>query len=112
MTVLVTVGVRNGYGLHLADIENDAHREVALKYTYIAPAVSVAASTAGKLSMVFFIIRLLGTSARSVHRWFLSTVTGIMIVLNLLVIGILLGHCQPMEKSWKPLIPGSCLDDR
>jgi hypothetical protein len=109
MTVLVAVGVHNGYGLHLTDIKNDAQREVALKYTYIAPAVSVVASTAGKISMVFFLIRLLGTSAQSVHHWFLLTITGIMVALNLFVIGILLGHCRPMEKSWKPLIPGSCI---
>jgi len=111
MTVLVTVGVHNGYGLRLDDIDNEAHREEAPKYTYIAPAVSVAASTAGKISMVVFLIRLLGTSSQNFHRWFLFTVTGIMVVLNLFIIGILLGHCRPTEKSWKPLIPGSCLSN-
>lgn len=109
MTILVSIGVHYGYGLHLASITDPYSQEQALKYTYIAPSVSVVASTAGKLSMVFFLIRLLGHSANNSHRWFLFSVTAVMVGLNIFVIGVLLGQCSPMEKSWKPTMPGTCL---
>ena len=32
-----------------------------------------------------------------------------MIALNIFVIGVLLGQCTPMEKSWKPDVDGTCL---
>lgn len=32
-----------------------------------------------------------------------------MIALNIFVIGVLLGQCTPMEKSWKPNVKGTCL---
>ncbi|KAF2871669.1 hypothetical protein BDV95DRAFT_594739 [Massariosphaeria phaeospora] len=106
---LVSAGVHYGYGMHLADIGTEYEREQALKYTFIAPAVSIVSSTTGKISMVFFLVRLLGSSARKMHLWFLFSVTFVMIGLNVFAIGILLGNCQPMEKSWKPLTPGKCL---
>jgi hypothetical protein len=110
MTALVSAGVRHGYGLHLEEIKNPNDRERALMYTYIAPSVSIAASTFGKVSMVLFLIRLLGYSAKKRHLWFLYSVTVIMIGLNIFAMGILLGGCSPMEKSWKPLTPGTCVN--
>ncbi|PSN70584.1 hypothetical protein BS50DRAFT_486793 [Corynespora cassiicola Philippines] len=106
---LVSAGVKYGFGLHLLDIKSDHDREQALKYTFIAPAISIVASTAGKISMVFFLIRLLGSSAKAIHRWILYTVTFIMVGLNIFIIGVLLGNCTPMEKTWKPATPGKCL---
>ncbi|KAF3036404.1 hypothetical protein E8E11_005935, partial [Didymella keratinophila] len=55
MTALVSAGVSHGYGLHLADIKNPYDREKALMYTYVAPAVSIVATTFGKVSMVLFL---------------------------------------------------------
>ncbi|KAF3042717.1 hypothetical protein E8E12_009062 [Didymella heteroderae] len=55
MTVLVSVGVSHGYGLHLVDIKNPYDREKALMYTYVAPAISIMAATFGKVSMVLFL---------------------------------------------------------
>jgi hypothetical protein len=95
--------------MHLDDITNDYDREQALKYTFIAPAPSIVSSTAGKISMVFFLLRLLGTSAERWQKWFLFSVTFIMIGLNIFAIGFILGNCQPVEKSWKPMLPGKCL---
>jgi hypothetical protein len=67
MTALVSAGVSHGYGLHLADIQNPYDREKALMYTYVAPAVSIVAATFGKVSMVLFLVRLLGYSAKKRH---------------------------------------------
>jgi len=64
MTVLVSAGVHHGYGMHLADIKTPEDRKKALMYTYVAPSVSIFAATFGKISMVLFLVRLLGHSAK------------------------------------------------
>lgn len=109
MSGLVTIAVNYGYGLHLADITDPYNREQALKYTYVSPPVAILASTAGKISMVFFLLRLLGHSAGRGYRWFLFSMTGIMISLNVYAIGTIVGQCTPVEKSWKPWVSGKCL---
>ncbi|KAF2123876.1 hypothetical protein P153DRAFT_303213 [Dothidotthia symphoricarpi CBS 119687] len=110
MSVLVSVAVQYGYGLHVADITDTYRREQALKYVYIAPAPCILSSTAAKISMVFFLLRLLGHSATKRHRWVLYIVTGIRVALNVFIIPIIVGQCSPIEKSWKPWVPGKCLD--
>lgn len=96
MTTLVSAGVSHGYGLHLEDIKDPFDREKALMYTYVAPSISIVAATFGKVSMVLFLVRLLGHSAKKRHLWFLYSVTFIMIGLNIFAIGVLLGGCSPM----------------
>lgn len=110
MTALVSAGVNHGYGLHLEDIKDPRDRERALMYTYIAPSISIVASTFGKISMVLFLIRLLGYSAEKRLLWFLSSVTGVMVGLNGFAIGILLGGCSPMRKAWVPNTLGTCIN--
>lgn len=107
MATLVSIGVKHGYGLHLEDIIELNGRELALKYTYISPAPSIIASTSGKISMVLFLLRLLGHSATRRHRYFLFSVAAIMVALNIFTIGVILGQCSPIEKSWKPWIAGN-----
>ena len=109
MTALVSAGVHHGYGLHLDDIKDTRDREQALMYTYVAPSISIVASTFGKISMVLFLVRLLGYSAKRRHIWFLYSVTVIMVGLNVFAIGVLLGGCSPMQKAWIPTTPGTCI---
>ena len=110
MTALVSTGVHHGYGLHLEDIKGSQDREQALMYTYIAPSISIVASTFGKISMVLFLVRILGHSGRKRHLWFLYSVTFVMIGLNIFAIGILLGGCSPMQRAWIPSLPGTCIN--
>jgi hypothetical protein len=109
MAALVSIGVYHGYGLHLEDIKGSHDREHALMYTYVAPSISIVASTFGKVSMVLFLVRILGHSAKKRHFWFLYSVTFVMIGLNVFAIGILLGGCSPMQRAWIPSLPGTCI---
>jgi hypothetical protein len=110
MTALVSTGVHHGYGLHLEDIQGSQDREQALMYTYLAPSISIVASTFGKVSMVLFLVRLLGQSAKQLHLWFLYSVTFVMIGLNIFAIGILLGGCSPMQRAWIPNLAGTSIN--
>jgi hypothetical protein len=110
MTALVSTGVHHGYGLHLEDIKGSQDREQALMYTYVAPSISIVASTFGKISMVLFLVRILGHSARKRHLWLLYSVTFVMFGLNIFAIGILLGGCSPMQRAWISSLPGTCIN--
>ena len=109
MMTLISAAVSHGYGLHLREITNPQDREITLMLTYLAPAVSVLASTLGKISMVIFLVRLLGSSTKRGHLWLLYGVTMIMISFNIFIIGVFLGQCTPMQKSWRPEVPGTCV---
>jgi hypothetical protein len=112
MATLVSIGVKHGYGLRLEDIIELNERKLALKFTYISPSPSILASTSGKISKVLFLLRLLGHSATRRHRYFLFSVAAIMVALNIFTNGVILGQCSPIEKGWKPWIPGKCLSAR
>jgi len=109
MMALISAAVSNGYGLHLKEITSSKDREMTLMLTFLAPSVSVLASTLGKISMVLFLVRLLGSSVKKAHLWLLYGVTAVMIGVNVFMIGIFLGQCKPMEKSCRPNVPGSCV---
>ena len=54
MIALVSAAITHGYGMYLFDIGDPFDREQALMLTYVAPTISILASTLGKLSMVLF----------------------------------------------------------
>jgi hypothetical protein len=110
MTAMVSTGVHHGYGRHLENIEDPHNHEQALMYTYVTPSISIVASIFGKVSMVLFLVRMMGHSAKSRHLWFLYLVTFVMVGLNIFAIGISLGGCFPMEKAWIPSLSGTCIN--
>ena len=110
MMALVSAAITHGYGMHLVYIEDPLDREQALMLTYVAPTISILASTLGKLSMVLFMVRLLRQLARRYHLWLLYSVAAVMIGANIFTVGLLLGGCMPMEKSWRPEAAGSCIN--
>jgi hypothetical protein len=103
-------GADHGYDLHLEDIKDLWDRGQALMYTYIAILISIVAWTFGKVTMVLFIVRILGRSAEKRHLWFLYSVTFVMVGLNTFSTELLLGGWFPMQKAWIPSLSGMCID--
>ncbi|PGH01628.1 hypothetical protein AJ79_07876 [Helicocarpus griseus UAMH5409] len=111
-SVLVSVATSYGFGLHAADILDQGDREMALKYVMIPAAVALMSTALSKISVMLFLIRLLGIAAKLVHKIILYTATAVMVGANILAIVILLAFCDPYEKTWRPYIPGKCMDPR
>ncbi|KAL4791442.1 hypothetical protein BDV19DRAFT_381542 [Aspergillus venezuelensis] len=107
-SALVQVGVSYGLGKHIADISDPIDQENALKYTVIAPIFSVVSTTAGKISVSIFLLRLMGQSAKPWQKWFLYILNSISIVWNSLAIVAIIGFCRPAKRIWRPETPGSC----
>ena len=95
--------------MHLLEIPNPEDRIKAFKYTVIAPNFSVVSTTTGKISIVIFLLRLLGPASTSFQRWFLYALTFVSICMNILAIVVIMGFCIPAEKIWRPETPGSCM---
>lgn len=66
-------------------------------------------TTAGKLSVALFLLRVMGQTATKVHRWFLYVLSFISIVVNVLCIIAVIGFCIPPESIWNPHVPGRCM---
>ncbi|KAL4913953.1 hypothetical protein BDW62DRAFT_205105 [Aspergillus aurantiobrunneus] len=105
---LAQVAVSFGLGKHIDDITDPSDQINALKYTTIAPNFSVVSTTTGKISVVIFLLRLMGQSANIWQRWFLYVLTVVSIAWNIVAIIVIIGFCRPAEKIWKPDTEGSC----
>ncbi|KAI1392810.1 uncharacterized protein F4822DRAFT_141699 [Hypoxylon trugodes] len=105
---LVTVGASHGLGKHTKDIKDPHDLSEAIKYTIIAPTLSIISSTCSKISIIIFLVRLMGVTAK---RWQLFTLWGlsiVMVALNILAIVVIVRFCDPPAKQWDPSLPGTC----
>lgn len=106
---LVAVGIKYGLGVHYEAIPDAGDRINAFKYTILAPNFSVISTTTGKISVVLFLLRVMGQAATKLQRRFLYVVTVISVIVNIMCIVILIGFCVPAESIWNPSVPGHCM---
>lgn len=95
--------------MHLLEILDQDDRTIAFKYTIIAPKFSVMNTTAGKISVVLFLLRLMGQAVTKTKRTFLYVSTIVSIIVNVMYIVVLMGLCIPAEKIWNSSTPGHCM---
>lgn len=95
--------------MHYHAIPSPADRINAFKYTILAPNFSVISTTTGKISVVLFLIRVMGQAATKLQRYFLYVVTVISVVVNIMCIVVLIGFCVPAQSIWNPSVPGHCM---
>ncbi|PGH17305.1 hypothetical protein AJ79_01189 [Helicocarpus griseus UAMH5409] len=108
-TALVTVSTTYGFAKHLWDIHDPEDQAQALKYTWIAPAISLIPSCAAKISVMLFLLRVLGRAVKLYHKIVLYGAALIMIGANCVSFSILLDYCKPREMAWRPYLNGKCM---
>jgi len=107
--VSIQLSVANGLGHHVADIRME-HLEIILFYgTVIAPAVTIAASVASKISFALTLLRICSTGCTEKIKRVIWGVIISLLALLLVAIVMLLATCSPIEKNWRPYIEGHCL---
>lgn len=78
------------------------------KMTLGSTAENTAGTTLVKISVTFFVLRLIqGTHAPV--RWTLYAQLMVLIPITIATFSLLLVQCRPMEKYWNPAVPGYCL---
>jgi len=96
---------KQGYGRHVWDVPVD-HIQTMVVNISIAGSFSLVAATWSKTSFAISMLRL-------VHGWQRVFVWFIIITVNI-AMGVSATlpwtYCKPVQKSWNPTIPGTCLD--
>ncbi|XXH05560.1 hypothetical protein Hte_011992 [Hypoxylon texense] len=111
-SALVTVGASHGLGKHEHDIEDPHNHSEAIKYTIIAPVMSIISSSSSKVSIFIFLIRLMGVTAKRWHLYFLWGLCVLMGLLNLYAIVLILRFCSPTAYQWDKSLDGTCIDPK
>lgn len=107
--VLTTISVNLGYGAHMAYLSHQQASE-AIRYQYIIEPLSYLALVLGRVSFAVSLIQLIGVT--KLRRWmFYGLIIG-QVVINLIMIGIQLGQCNPPAKYWNPTVKGKCMSPR
>ncbi len=81
----------------------------AIKYQYMVQPFAVLALVFGRVSFAVSLLKIIGITSR-LRRWMLYQLIIGQFVINLIFIGLFLGHCTPVEKYWNPSIPGTCMN--
>ncbi|KAL7620315.1 hypothetical protein AAE478_009309 [Parahypoxylon ruwenzoriense] len=109
-SALVTVGVSHGLGRHREQITDLHDRSEAIKYTIIAPVLSIISSSCSKISILIFLVRLMGMTAKKWQLYFLWGLCVILVGLNIFAIVLIVRFCDPPARQWDPDIDGTCID--
>jgi len=59
-----------------------------------------------KISICFFLLRAFGI--KKTWRWILYSIMIFATITNISSAAIVLAQCQPVQKLWNPLLPGTC----
>ncbi|KAI1761230.1 hypothetical protein GGR53DRAFT_469520 [Hypoxylon sp. FL1150] len=94
-SALVTVAVSHGLGRHQSDIKDLHDLSEAMKYTILAPVISIISSSSSKISIFIFLLRLMGMTAKRWHIYFLWGVCILMVVINIVAITLMCLSCDP-----------------
>lgn len=108
-SALVTVATTFGLGRPKDSIADSSDLTNAVKYTLIAPVLSVVSSTFGKLSALLLLVRLMGTAAKRWHLVMLWTICAIMVASNIFTVILIIGFYYPAAKQWNQSIDGWCM---
>ncbi|KAI5864721.1 hypothetical protein GGS23DRAFT_561519 [Durotheca rogersii] len=111
-SALVTAGVSHGLGRHREQITDPVDLQESIKYTIIAPLFSIISSTCSKISILIFLVRLMGMTAKHWHLIFLWGLCVLLVLLNIFAIVVIIRFCDPPAKQWNPDLEGTCIDPR
>jgi hypothetical protein len=106
-TIFDYVAVNNGLGRHTFYL---THGQAVNQeyYSLLAQVFCVQALSFAKLSIVASYMRVLRGSGNRLHQVLLWTIGILVFVVNTIVIITFYAGCNPTEKSWNPLIKGTC----
>jgi hypothetical protein len=98
-----------GFGKHIWTIPSD-QLVTGLKLLYAGQILENFSLVTARLSVLFFYLRVsAGTSIKvTIYSIYVAMGLSIAYWISFVVTGIV--ACNPIEKSWMPLMPGTCLE--
>lgn len=92
--------VKNGPPLYVPEIL------VGLKWQTLSQPLSILSVTFTRISICFFLLRILRTDRA--WRWGLYSTAVFSAVTGIATAVVTVTQCQPVQKLWHPLLPGTC----
>ena len=81
-------------------------------YVIIAPLFSLTSAFFTKTSIVISFIRIMGRTVTWVHKLIACIPVILLLLTSMLACGVIVFFCWPVEKSWRPYLPGKCMNPR
>ncbi|OTB04430.1 hypothetical protein M426DRAFT_261950 [Hypoxylon sp. CI-4A] len=106
-TIVDFIAVNHGLGRHTFYLTNQQAIDQQF-YSLLAQVFCVEALSFAKLSIVASYMRVLRGSGNLLHEVLLWTIGILVFVVNTMVIITFYTACNPNEKTWDPLIQGTC----
>lgn len=100
--------LRAGMGRHVNFLAPQQLIRVGL-WAYIAQYIVAVSSTFVRLSVAFLLMRIFGTNRY--WRWGLKLAISFIIATNVSILVFALLECRPIQRSWNPMLNGSCWPD-
>ena len=111
--IWLTVNVSLGFGRHLNDLfAEDPTRTLKLaKLSYCFAALNLWAYVLPKLPVVALLVRLFSTHTKR-FGYILWSLLGFLIMWTIALTIVTFVKCDPLQKNWNPMLPGTCWDTR
>lgn len=82
-------------------------RVMAVKLDWISQAFHIMSTCFGKISIVMFILRIIGRGHKF-KVWFLCTLASGLFVISLVCVAFIFAQCTPASALWNPDVHGKC----
>ena len=106
-TIIDFVATNHGLGRHYFYLSPKLRIDQQY-YSILAQVFCVEAISFAKLSIVASYMRVLQGSNDRVHRALLWTTAVLTLVVNTIVVITFYTACDPISRTWDPMIPGAC----
>ncbi|KAJ2995028.1 hypothetical protein NUW58_g1390 [Xylaria curta] len=105
--ILVQLSAQHGLGWDNSAIESADDISQAILYEMIGQTFLIAGNVTSKLSITFFLDRLVIQRGHKIFIWVPITIFGISVAIAQ---GVVWGSCQPASHFWDPRVSGHCFD--
>lgn len=106
-TILSTISVYHGTGMHSSDLEED-QRIQAIKYNWLSQGFHVMSTNWGKVSVGIFLLRI-GQKVKH-HKPVMYGGIVLLTVINAVCVYTIYGQCMPAARLWDQSVQGRCWD--
>ncbi|QSS58392.1 integral membrane protein [Histoplasma capsulatum] len=102
-TVCVTICIHYGTGRHVYYL-NDYQKVQANKYNWVSQGFHVMSTNWGKVSVAFFLLRIVDRAKRQRYIFFVGMV--VLTIVNSVCVYTIYGQCTPTTALWNGVGPG------
>ena len=103
---VATPEVYYGTGRHVFYLDH-YERVMAVKLNWVTQAFHIISTSVGKISIVLFIMRMIG-NGHKIQKWMLTIMVSALFIISVICVAFIFAQCTPAAALWDPTISGKC----